>query len=164
VPVLAVGPHSLQAAKDAGFSNVTAKGGDVAGLCSYIEKNLDPQAGPLLYISGSETSGDLEGKLSAQGFSVERVVSYDAVAARLDEHDAKIRDADAVMLYSPRTAKIWRDEIVRLQLDEFAASLEHICLSTNVAAALPQSWAKTIAKIPTESAILAALDYVIKAE
>ncbi len=157
-PVIAVGPHSLQAAMNAGFANVSAQGGDVDGLAAYMMQKYDPQAGPILYISGSETSGDLEGKLTAAGFRVDRVVTYDAVPARLSGHEAEIEQANAVMLYSPRSATIWRAEILRLKLENLAENMVHYCLSANVAASLPQSWPIVMANTPTEASILAALE------
>ncbi len=163
-PVIAVGPHSLQAAIDAGFTNVSAQGGDVEGLATYVKQKYDPQSGPMLYISGSETSGDLEGKLTAAGFSVDRVVTYDAVPSSLSGHEAPIKQGDAVMLYSPRSAKIWQAEILRLKLQALAEKMVHYCLSANVAASLPQSWPIVIAKTPTEASILAALEQNSKAE
>jgi uroporphyrinogen-III synthase len=161
IPVIAVGTHSLAAAHEAGFANAIAKGGDVDGLCVYIKSAFKSKSGPLLYISGSETSGDLEGKLKAAGFEVDRVVTYDAMPAKLDGHENEIKQADCVMLYSPRSAKIWAGEIERLGL---APVHNHLCLSANVAAALPQSWTKTIASNPTEEDIIALLDNNSKAE
>lgn len=162
VRLIAVGQQTLLAAKAAGFSNGTAEGGDVDGLVTYVKKACVPTLGPILYISGSETSGDLEGKLSAAGFAVDRITTYDAVPAHLHGQENKILAADGVVLYSPRTAKIWRHSIEGINLD--VAHLKHICLSQNVAAALPQSWIKMVAQSPTEHDLLAMLDSVAKAE
>jgi uroporphyrinogen-III synthase len=164
IPVIAVGTQSLQAATDKGFANVTAQGGDVIGLAAYIVQNFDKNSGPILYISGSETSGDLEGKLKASGFDVDRVITYDAVPASLRGRESEVTVADGVLLYSPRSAKLWLSEITALNLQNAAKGLNHICLSANVAAALPQSWHKSIANSPTESAILALLDCKRKAD
>lgn len=162
--VLAVGEHSLQAAHAAGFTNAAAAGGDVVGLHKFIVQNCSPQEGPILYISGAETSGDLEGNLKFSGFDVTRVISYDVVPALLSQHIKNIESADAVMLYSPRSAKIWVSEIERLKLTAVASLLMHYCLSPRVASALPQTALKMIAKHATEADILALLDYQSKAE
>jgi uroporphyrinogen-III synthase len=162
--VIAVGPQSLQAAQKAGFNNVTAQGGDVDGLIDFVKQNYLPTAGPILYISGSETSGDLEGKLISRGFSVDRIITYDAVPAKLTDHQTEISDADAVMLYSPRSAKIWCDEIARLGLQNIAREMTYYCLAASVAARLPQSWSKIIALEATETSLLAALEQNRKAE
>jgi uroporphyrinogen-III synthase len=151
--VIAVGPQSMLAAQVKGFANIAMEGGDVIGLVKYIVENLKPVDGPLLYLSGSETSGDLEGKLKLAGYDIDRVITYDAVPAQVSP---TALNADAVMLYSPRTAKLWRQSIENLGLD--VSHMKHICLSANVAANLPQSWNTRVAAHPTESAILQVLD------
>jgi uroporphyrinogen-III synthase len=158
IPVVAVGEQSLNAAHKAGLTNGIAAGGDVDGLVLYVMQNYHPQAGPMLYISGSETSGDLEGKLQKALFKVDRVVTYDAIVSDLSGKENDILKADAVMLYSPRSAKIWVHEILRLNIEPHVACMKHLCLSANVAATLPQSWHKKIAKSPTEANMLALLD------
>jgi uroporphyrinogen-III synthase len=158
IPVLAVGPQSLAAAQSVGFGNVLAQGGDVAGLADYVAEHLQPEQGPILYLSGAETSGDLEGKLQAYRFEVDRVVIYDAVAAKLDGHETEILAADGVLLYSPRSAKLWHAEISALKIAPSVAVKRHFCLSENVAQALPQNWHKTCVHAATEQAILATLD------
>jgi uroporphyrinogen-III synthase len=153
VPVIAVGPQSKLAAEDKGFANIAMQGGDVIRLVKYIVENVKPMDGPLLYLSGSETSGDLEGKLKLAGYDIDRVITYDAVPATLTSN---VTNADAVMLYSPRTAKLWRQNVENLGLN--VSHMKHICLSANVAANLPQSWNTCVAAHPTESAILQVLD------
>lgn len=164
VPVITVGEYSMKAALTAGFLSVIAKGGDVLGLLDYVVQHVNPSDGPLLYLSGAETSGDLEGKLKHASYDVDRVIVYDAKAANLDGQSAQISEADAVLLYSPRSAKIWRSEVERLHLESIVQKLKHFCLSANVAAALPQSWHRSIAENPVEKDILALLDYSGKAE
>ena len=158
---LTVGPQSLAAARAAGFSLAEAHGGDVAGLAAHMRGRLDPGAGPILYLSGAATSGDLEGELTRAGFACRRLVLYDAApAASLGEAEALLRDNrfDAVMLYSPRTARIWRSLAERHGLDPQAAGLLHLCLSDNVAAVLPSSWRRVVARTPDEEAMLALLE------
>lgn len=163
-PVVAVGPQSLQAAIQAGFRDVTAQGGDVHGLAAYVKEKYNPTAGTILYISGLETSGDLEGQLKSAGFKVDRIITYDAVPAKLLNYQTEIREADAVMLYSPRSAKIWRSEISCLGLENAAEKITYYCLAASVAASLPQSWPKIIAQEATEASLLAALEQNRKAE
>lgn len=156
LPLVCVGPQSLAAARALGFTAASAHGGDVEGLVSHIATKRSPQSGPILYLSGSETSGDLEGKLSALGFSVTRIVVYEAVPQHPDDLAAAAAWAQGVMLYSPRTAKLWTREVERQGAD--ASRLLHICLSQNVAKALPPDWPRRIAQTPDESAILASLE------
>ena len=158
IPLYAVGAQSERMAIDKGFTQVSAQGGDVHGLHHFLTNHLKPPNGPLLYLSGAETSGDLQGRLKASGFDVDRVITYDAVKSKLTAFRHEIINSDVVLLYSPRTAKLWVSEIQTLGLSEKAARIKHICLSDNVAANLPQSWPRAIAATPTEDALLALLD------
>lgn len=159
---LTVGPQSLKAASAAGFT-AEARGGDVNGLAAFIRAALDPAKGPILYLSGAETAGDLEGQLKAAGFDCHRAVLYDAAPAEtLGDTESPIRkgEIDAVLLYSPRSAKIWRGLIETAGLGEQAARIRHLCLSRNVAAVLPEAWAQQVAARPDEAAMMALLEQI----
>lgn len=157
---LTVGPQSLKVALGAGFT-AEAHGGDVNGLAAFIRAELDPDAGPILYLSGAETAGDLEAQLKTCGFDCRRVVLYDAApAATLGEIAAALdaRALDAVLLYSPRSAKIWRGLVEAAGLATKAAPVSHLCLSRNVAAVLPDGWNVAVSASPDEAAILELLE------
>lgn len=161
-PALCVGPQSLKAATAAGFQ-AEAHGGDVHGLATHIRDTLNPAKGPILYLSGAETAGDLEGQLKAAGFDCHRAVLYDAAPAEhLGAAEMAIRhgEIEAVLLYSPRSAKIWRGLIEKAKLAEQAARIRHLCLSRNVAAVLPEAWAQEVAARPDETAMLALLEQI----
>ena len=157
---LTVGPQSLKAAQGAGFT-AEALGGDGNGLAAFIRAELDPHAGPILYLSGAETAGDLEAQLKTSGFDCRRVVLYDAAPAATLGEIAGALDAgalDAVLLYSPRSAKIWCGLVEAAGLAEKAAPVSHLCLSRNVAAALPEGWNTAVSASPDEAAILELLE------
>lgn len=159
---LTVGPQSLKAATAAGF-RAEAHGGDVNGLAAFIRAELDPKAGPILYLSGSETAGDLEAQLTAAGFGCHRCILYDAVPAKtLGPVEGVLRTGalDAVLLYSPRSARIWRGLVEQAGLAAAAASVTHLCLSRNVATVLPEEWTRTTAATPDETAMLALLEQI----
>lgn len=158
--ILTVGPQSLAAARAAGFA-AEAHGGDVNGLAAFIRGELDPHAGPILYLSGAETAGDLAAQLAEGGFDCHRVVLYDAApAVTLGAAEVALRAGrlDAVLLYSPRSAKIWRGLVEAAGLAPQAARLRHLCLSRNVAAALPPAWTSAVSESPDEAAILRLLE------
>lgn len=161
IRMLTVGPQSKKAAQDAGFTKVEAHGGDLNGLVAHIARTLKPADGPLLYLSGNETAGDLEGQLKTAGFDCWRSIVYDAVQAKdagPAESALRARTADAVLLYSPRSARIWCKIMWDTGLIEEAASAHYFCLSKNVAATLPKTWSSTVAKSPDEAAMLALLE------
>lgn len=156
---LTVGPQSLKAALAEGF-RAEAHGGDVNGLARFIRKELEPKKGPIIYLSGAETAGDLEGQMRAAGFDCHRAVLYDAVpAASLGEAEKPLRagEIDAVLLYSPRSAKIWLQLAQDAGLLSAAGRIRNFCLSRNVASVLPEGWAKHVPETPDEQAMLALL-------
>ena len=152
--IFTVGPQSLAAAQAAGFTSCEAHGGDVQGLVAHIKKAIPADAAPILYLSGAETSADLQQLLQDEHFTVDKVIVYDAVIQKPKHLAEAINTADGVLLYSPRSARIWVDMADASQ----AASLSYFCLSANVAKALPKHWRTFVAKTPDESAMLALLD------
>lgn len=165
VPVLAVGPASTLAATSAGFKEVRTARGDLKALTELAVRQLDPAQGPILYPSGTVVSGDLKARLEAQGFSCTRLPLYDAVPARKLSTEAistlKNKTADAVLLFSPRSARIWAKCLSTAGLTQAASSLTHYCLSTTIADALnPEGNCNTafrkmvIAPEPTEDSLL----------
>jgi uroporphyrinogen-III synthase len=158
IPFFAIGPQSALEARRKGFDHVHDKGGNVEGLVRSICKSLKPEGGPILYLSGSETSGDLEGKLKTEGFSVARVIVYDAAPCTVVDLPKMTEGADGVLLYSPRTAKLWVAQVQASAVADRCATLQHFCLSANVAANLPQGWAKRISPTPDENGMLTLLD------
>lgn len=140
VPVLAVGPASAHAAARAGFEKVSSAEGDLDALTDLAVRQLDPGKGPVFYPSGTTISGDLKARLEENGFSCARLPLYEAVPT--DELSAetvagiKSQTIDGVLLYSPRTARIWAKCLAAAGLAQAASSLTHYCLSTAVAEAL----------------------------
>ncbi|MEP6828476.1 MAG: hypothetical protein ABJA10_10425, partial [Aestuariivirga sp.] len=61
-------------------------------------------------------------------------------------------------------AKLWFGEMERVNLVKAAERLRYLCLSQQVAKALPQNWHKSVAKSPTEKSLLALLDLPDEAE
>jgi uroporphyrinogen-III synthase len=162
--VIAVGAQSAQAARDCGFRHVESHGGDVHGLASWIAGNISATSGALLYVTGREISGDLGAVLSQRGFEVCRIETYEAKATPLKLSSNEFSNCDGVLLYSPRSAKLWLHEITLKDLSQTAALLHHYCLSPAVAQILPQEWHISVASEPTESALLRLLEPARKGE
>ena len=64
----------------------------------------------------------------------------------------------AVLLFSPRTALIWRRLVERDGLAQAAARAWHCCLSDNVARVLPGNWNARVTNSPDETAMLSLLE------
>jgi uroporphyrinogen-III synthase len=161
LPVLAVGSATAAAARDAGFTEVDVAGGDVAALAALAARRCDSRAGPLLHVSGSVVAGDLAGRLEAHGFTVLRAVLYEAhrVSALSNAAVAAVGDGaiDAVLLFSPRTAKAFVALAREANLTAALASTQALCLSEAVAeAARAIAWREVrVAGRPDQAALLA---------
>jgi len=137
---LVVGPASAEAAKLAGFARVEQADGDVAALARSAIANFRPVDGPLLYVSGAVTAGELAPALETAGFAVDRLIAYEARPADAlpDACAAALRagSAEGVLLFSPRSAGIWSSLVAAADLAPAALRLVHYCLSENVAESL----------------------------
>lgn len=159
VALLAVGPATATAARDAGFTRLETAAGDVDALAGLAVARLAPDGGPLVHVSGSSVAGDLAGNLAAGGFSVRCAVLYEArpVAALSPAAVAALNSGaiHGVLLFSPRTAA----SFVRLAGESSVAlaGQRALCLSRAVAdqaAAVP--WrAIEVAARPDQEALLA---------
>lgn len=160
LPVLAVGRHSAEAMRAAGFSDVSSADGDVIALANLVATRTKPGAA-LLYLAGAERSGDLAGALGTQNLAVHTAVIYRAVAAEnLPPQAAAALAAgiDGVFHYSRRSAEAYIAAARRADLGK-AAVLDpiHFCLSTAIAAPLLAAGAidVRVAAKPDEAALLA---------
>jgi len=138
--IVAVGPATAAAARDAGFADVLVAGGDVERLAEAVEATLRPEAGDLLHIAGSVVAGDLSGRLAAAGFRVRRVVAYHAATARRLPGPAAAALAagslDGAAFFSPRTAATFTRLVGEAGLGATLGRLAGYCLSTAVAGRL----------------------------
>ncbi len=163
LPVFAVGDRTAAALRDAGIPDVRAADGDVAALAGLIRRAGLPPGGRILHPGGADRAGDLAGALEAQGLSVLAVTVYRMVAAlRLPETAREALasgEVDAVLHYSPRSARIFTDLVLATGLAEAARRPLHACLSPAVAVALePLAAPRVISSIrPDEAALLGLL-------
>jgi len=163
LPLFAVGPQTAQTARAAGFQRVVNAGGDSAALAERAAAELDPAKGALFHAAGAETAGRLAQTLCARGFAVESAVLYEAVpVAALPETAARALRADAldgVLLFSPRSARIFADLVAAAGLAAHAARLKAYCISAATAGALEKlAFAGVkVADSPNQESMLALL-------
>lgn len=164
VPVFAVGDASAAAARSLGFRQVESAAGDVVDLAALVRARLDPEAGPLLHPAASKLAGDLQGALAAAGFTVLRVVLYDALPATgLSAECCRALNEgliDVATFFSPRTAASFVSLVAEADLAATCRGITALCLSAAVAARISGlSWAEVVvAARPEQAALLAALD------
>lgn len=160
LPAFAVGDRTAAALRDAGFRDVRSAAGDIAALAGLIRQARLPAGAVLLHPGGEDRAGDLAAMLAACGLTVVSPIVYRMVeAGTLPE---TVRDAlaagviDAILHYSPRSARVFADLVRAAHLAEAARRPLHACLSPAVAAALePLAAPRVIAAVrPDEAALL----------
>jgi uroporphyrinogen-III synthase len=156
----AVGPQTCEAARQAGFTSVINADGDSTALVETVAGNADPAKGGLLHAAGAETAGRLRQALLARGFRVETSILYEALpVAALPANAAESlqnKTLDGVLLFSPRSAKIFASLVGTAGLAAECARLIAFCISAATAEALaPLTFARVaIAGTPNQDAIL----------
>lgn len=134
--VFAVGERTGELARDAGFRDVHVAGGNVDLLSEMIARTRTPGEGPILHVTGTERAGDLAKALTDGGFEVRRLVLYSARA--VDDLPKEVETAlkgcmlDAVVFFSPRTARLAVDLIGKSGLAGAVNAVTALCLSENV--------------------------------
>jgi uroporphyrinogen-III synthase len=158
IPLFAVGPQTTQEARDAGFSHVENADGDAKALAAAVPGWIAADAGTLLHVCGEDSAGHLAADLSARGYALRGATLYavDAVpltaAARAALGDGAV---EAVLLFSPRSARIFVEQAADLPLEKLTA----FCISPATAAMLPPARFAAIraAAAPNQEALLALL-------
>lgn len=168
LPVYAVGDATARTARRKGFQVVESASGDVAALAKLVRDKLDPAAGALVHVAGTQVAGNLAGMLTAAGFQYRREVLYEAhIPDRLPPTAAravKEQTLHGVVMYSPRTAATFVDLIRKAELENECQNLRAFCLSQAVAdQAGAVSW-KSILVVahPAQSAMVEAVTAVDK--
>jgi uroporphyrinogen-III synthase len=156
LPVFAVGGATAAAAREAGFARVSSAEGDVAALAAAIAAHA-PFGGDVLHPAAAEPAGDLISALGALGVPARALTAYETVARTPDaETTARIPALAAVLLHSPKAARVLADHLARHP----APKLTALCLSEAVAGPLPTTGLAAVraAAEPNEAALLALLE------
>ena len=147
LPIFAVGDATAEAARAAGFPEVTSAEGDVPALAALILARRAEIAGAVLHPCALKPAGDLVGALAAAGLQARRVALYDTRATA-----ASAPRADAVLVHSPSAGRA----LAALLTPEQAAELSVFALSQACAAPLAGLGfrAVTVSPFPREDALL----------
>ena len=163
LPLYAVGKRSADAARAAGFSNVTSAGGDVRDLVRVITTRRADASAPLLYLAGEDRAADLVAELVASGIAAEMAVVYRAVTAPFPPAltaALKAGEVDAVMHFSRRSADNYLAGAAQTGVAKQALAVRHLCLSAQISEPFMQAGASNVAtaKRPDEAALLTLLE------
>jgi len=160
LPVFAVGDRSAEAARQAGFAEVSSANGDIKDLVRLVAARAVGAKAPLLYLAGEDRSGDLVPQLAAHGIDAEMKVVYriaaevfpPVLAAALESGDV-----DAVLHFSRRSAELFVEGARASGVAGPAEDVRHLCLSAQVAEPLAGASRVTVAARPEEAALIALL-------
>jgi len=163
LPLFAVGKRSADAARQAGFSDITTAGGDVRDLLRTIVEHRADTKGPLLYLAGEDRSGDLIGDLTVHGIAAELAVVYRAATAPFFPpltEALNANEVDAVLHFSKRSAESYLAGADVAGVTPLALAVRHFCLSEQIAEPLRGAGAGRIAvaRRPDEAAMIELLE------
>ncbi|WP_295559691.1 uroporphyrinogen-III synthase [uncultured Hyphomicrobium sp.] len=152
LPLYAVGPGTAALARSHGFRTVIEGPGTGRALAEIIASEADPAAGALVHLAGETLAFDLKGALEDRGFAVRTEIVYrtEPAGAFPGEVAEMFRQGgfDAVVLMSPRTAKVYATLIGHADLGGQARRTVHFCLSDAVGQELIPLGAVRIAVSP----------------
>ena len=160
LPVFAVGQRTAEAARTAGFSDVTSADGDMTDLVRLIGARCRGNSAPLIYLAGADRAGDLAGELAAAGVRAATVVVYRAAATAVLPVSVQAAlgagQLDGVLHFSRRSAEVYLDCAQTAGVLDRALAPFHYCLSRQVAEPLAAAGAGKvkIAPRPEEAALI----------
>jgi len=163
LPLFAVGRQTAETARAQGFAQVTSADGDADALASLIARSLAAKDGALVHATGKEASGALVAGLKLKGYDVRSETLYETPGVTsLPEAAATALRNDAigvVLLFSQRTAQLFRERVEEAELAPNCASIVAVCISESAAAALsPLKFQEIrVAAEPNQDALLACL-------
>jgi uroporphyrinogen-III synthase len=143
LPVLAVGGSSADAARAAGFTDVSSADGDASDLARLAAERFSGARHPLLYLAGEDRSGEL----SVAGLTIRTVVVYRARAATSLPEQGGV---DGVLHFSRRSVEAY------LACGGVVSGPTHYCLSARATEPLKAAGATRIAVSarPDEASLL----------
>lgn len=172
LPLFAVGEHTADAARRAGFTHVISANGDAAGLRAAVLASVKAKqlkkAATLLYLAGADLARDLAGELGGDGFRVVTQTTYRMTSVPSLPRD--VCDAfaasrvEAVLHYSRRSARAFVEAARAAGVEISALAIPQCCISDNVAAVVRDAGATQVmvAGTPDENALFGALDRALR--
>ena len=161
--VFSVGRASADAASAAGFRTVLTPGGDGRDLADMIVahcRDFGMPAEPILYLAGMPRAQGFEARLAEADIPFRTVEAYHMVPVvpRRAEAEAVLLNPvpDAVLFYSGESARAFFKLAPLVEMPERFLSTLMLCMSVNVARAVPQRFAAStvIASSPNEESLL----------
>lgn len=157
LPLFAVGERSAEAAREAGFKNVTSADGAAGDLVKLLAAHK--AKGPMLYLAGEDRAADLVGDLAKRGIKADMRVVYRAVTAPFPSAlvaAVESGDIEAVLHFSARSAENYLASATDAGVLEQALEPRQLCLSAQVATPLKAAGAAnvTVSPRPDEASLI----------
>jgi uroporphyrinogen-III synthase len=139
LPIFVVGAATAALAREMGFAQIRQGPGTAAELVPLILNAASVETKDLVHLTGDHVAFDLVNALAEYGMSARAIPVYQSVAAKTlpsSVVEALARRAiNAVVLMSPRSARVWAALIHDLPLKADLSTVIHVCLSQAVAQA-----------------------------
>lgn len=172
LPLFAVGAHTADAARAAGFDRVIVAEGDAVSLRDLVLARVKAgeltASATLLYLAGADLSRDLASELGARGLDVVTHTTYRMVPVAALPREASeafmANRISAVLHYSRRSAQAFLATIRADGIEISALAVPQCCISAAVAAVLHDAGATkvVVAARPDETALLEALGRALR--
>ena len=154
-----VGNSTEKIAKQSGFQNIFCAEGNVNNLKEIILQSFDCKQGSLLYVSGQIISSKLDRDLISEGYSVKRIVNYNALPVEeINEefiNDLKSLIPDMIFIYSENSAKNCLNLLKKYGLTDIWMNTNLMCIGEKASAVLNEiKWKKIFLFNPGEEEFL----------
>jgi uroporphyrinogen-III synthase len=172
LPLFAVGEHTAEAARRAGFDKVISAKGDVVALreavIAGVKAKTLKKASTLLYLAGADLARDLAGDLGERGFTVITHTTYRMVPVidlpREASEGFAAHRVSAVLHYSRRSARAFLAAARTAGVEISALAIPQCCMSDPVASIVRDAGATHVltASRPDENALLETLTRALR--
>ena len=154
-----VGSATEKIVKQKGFQNIFCAEGNVNNLKEIILQSFDCKQGSLLYVSGQIISSKLDRDLISEGYSVKRIVNYNALPVEeINEefiNDLKSLIPDMIFIYSENSARNCLNLLKKYGLADIWMNTNLMCLGEKASTVLNQiKWKKIFLFNPGEEEFL----------
>jgi len=154
-----VGSATEKIVKQNGFQNIFCADGNVNNLKEIILQNFNRNHGSLLYVSGQIISSNLDRDLITEGYSVKRIVNYNAIPIEeISEEfvkDLKSLIPDMIFIYSENSARNYLNLLKKYDLTDIWMNTNLICLGEKTSSILNEiKWKKIFLFNPGEEEYL----------
>lgn len=159
IPLFAVGPATAALARELGFHSIYEGAGTAAELVPMIADAPAEVRRQPVHLAGDHLAFNLGAALAEAGIPLTAIPAYHSVAAKTltepVQHLLATCALDAVVLMSPRSARVWGQLLSTLPVKVDLTNLVHVCLSPNVAQALKEVLKplETLGAVRTETAV-----------